>query len=116
MNHFRITFALWKISTIFTRVLKTRQPRKKILQPMPGPVIALKQGDAIRDASLRLFVASRDEGTSKEEEQQDKENNNPPETLAAGTSNKKKQSSCQFWFCWTPQRWRRQLPDCRINF
>jgi hypothetical protein len=74
------------------------------------------EGDAICDASPGLFVALRDGGTSKEEEQQNKENNNPPETPGDGTSKKKKQSSCQFWFCWMPQRWRRQLPDCQIYF
>jgi hypothetical protein len=72
------------------------------------------KGDAIRDASLGLFVSSRDGGTSDEEEQQDKENNNP-ETPAAVAS-KKKQSSCQFWFFWTIQRWRSGLSDDAVCF
>jgi hypothetical protein len=38
--------------------------------------------------------------------------NNPGETPAAAAASltPKKQSSCQFWFCWAPQRWRSGLP------
>jgi hypothetical protein len=73
------------------------------------------EGDAIRDASLGLFVSSRNGGTSDEEEQQDKENDNP-ENPAAAASQKKK-SSCQFWFFfWTIQRWRSGLSDDAVCF
>jgi hypothetical protein len=46
------------------------------------------EGDAIRDASLGLFVDLRDEGGSEEDEENNKENDNP-ETPAAAASKKK---------------------------
>jgi hypothetical protein len=82
------TFELWKISTIFTKVLKTRQPKKNA-SAADAWARDHAEGDAIRDASLGLFVASRDGGGSKEDDEENKENDNP-ETPAAAASTKKK--------------------------
>jgi hypothetical protein len=51
------------------------------------------EGDAIRDASLGLFVSSRNGGTSDEEEQQDKENDNPENPAAAASQKKNRRVS-----------------------
>jgi hypothetical protein len=67
---------------------KTQQPEKKT-SAADARARNHAKGDAICDASLGLFVALRDGGTSEEEEQQYKENNNPPETPAAGALKKK---------------------------